>query len=460
MSLLITMGLGSLPSSSTPSGGTTVYMDLLLPIVSVTLGPLYATEVNAAFVQVDGHDHSPGKGKTVGVNGLNINGVLTFNGYSATNLNSVSLIILSPTILGSVGVLYASGEDLWFTDGAGVNIQITASHSVNTAGTGGWTGSYGTGGSTASYTLGSTTFALLSNTAGPLYGKLGVGNIILYQANLAGAVGLTILSPLSTSGAYNLTLLPTPSTDTLKRVVMAVGDGAGNISLQYGVGGGATFPPSSPPKLVSMSTTGDLIPNGYPDNVTIQWTGTSPAAQALKVIPGGIFGVGAIPPTALQNTLSQYVSSAPANLVVLGTQTAVVVGSVTITPSSTQAGGAGTAFRNIRLSVEPDYANATPAILTLGATSGVGVAATATFFWGISPAAAGVNLGGQLVSATWPAAGNGSVWFPVSTAGGPTTLSGVLAAGTAYTFTLYCTTSAVANAGVHLSNFRLVATEF
>src|SRR5215468_6603776 len=139
MSLLLTLGLGSSGAAPTPpTGGDTPYMNLLLPTVSVTLGPLYATEVNAAFLRVDSHDHSDGYGKLVGTNGLNINADLSFHGNKAVNLDAAGFNIQSPTA-GLVGQVYMSGQDLYCVDGAGNVIQITAAGAVNVSGLGSWT---------------------------------------------------------------------------------------------------------------------------------------------------------------------------------------------------------------------------------------------------------------------------------------------------------------------------------
>lgn len=64
-------------------------MNLTLPTVSVTAGPLYATENNEAFEAIDAHDHTSGKGVLVPVAGLNINADLSMEGFDLTTFRSL-----------------------------------------------------------------------------------------------------------------------------------------------------------------------------------------------------------------------------------------------------------------------------------------------------------------------------------------------------------------------------------
>ena len=195
MSLLLTLGLGGTGTPPTPpSGGDTPYMNLLLPTVSVTLGPLYATEVNGAFLRVDAHDHTSGYGKPVPTGGLNINADLPFNDFSAVNMKSAGFAIQSPTV-GPVGSVYFSGQDFYVLDGTGTPIQITAAGAVNVTGLGSWTGL--TSPAQAGYSSVSKKFSLLSNTSGPKYGLLAAGDLLLYPA---GPVDLGHLHPHRSRG--------------------------------------------------------------------------------------------------------------------------------------------------------------------------------------------------------------------------------------------------------------------
>ncbi len=105
----------------------TPLMNLTLPEVTVTLGPTWANEVNAAFNVIDAHDHSSGQGTKVTVAGLNINANLDFNNKKAFNLFSSQYKDVSTPLTGasnSSSVSTSSGN-LYFTNGSGVSIQLT-----------------------------------------------------------------------------------------------------------------------------------------------------------------------------------------------------------------------------------------------------------------------------------------------------------------------------------------------
>lgn len=118
----------------------TQYMSLDLPTVSVTLGPAWATALNAALTLIDSHDHSDGKGALVTPAGMNINANLDFNQYNATDLTSVRLYPQSATLVGASDLrcLYAVGGNLYFNNAAGVAVQITSGTTVNSSGSGAW----------------------------------------------------------------------------------------------------------------------------------------------------------------------------------------------------------------------------------------------------------------------------------------------------------------------------------
>lgn len=277
MSLLLTLGLGGGATPPTPpSGGDTPYMNLLLPTVSVTLGPLYATEVNAAFLRVDSHDHSDGYGKLVGTNGLNINAALSFHGNDATNLNSAGFNIQSPTA-GLVGQVYMSGQDLYCVDGAGNVIQITAAGAVNVSGLGSWTGLIAP--AQAGYNSVTKKFSLQSNTTGPKFGLLEIGDILLYPGdpNLGTLPYIRIATPNSGVSTYTLGL-PTAAPYS--------GIGTKQTLLSMRADGQLLLGPTAPisvTRFLRMDTNGVPAADVVQDNSTLVISGTT-----LQVATGGI----------------------------------------------------------------------------------------------------------------------------------------------------------------------------
>jgi len=285
MSLLITLGLGSAGvAPPTPPAGDTPWMHMVLPIVTVTIGPDYATDINAALGQtVDAHDHSPTKGKPVPVAGLDINADLPFAGHSALNLDSTQYNIRNATVTDSIGYLYFDGVDLYVIDGNGVTIQMTSGGSVNVTGTGGWTGDYGTGNSTANYIAASKTFHLYNDSGANKVGFLSVGDIYLRQGNSSAATAEVVLkSPLSgATGGYTLQFPISPTSagfgGTENRLLLVDHTGA----MVYG----PAAPGATTKGLRAAATSGTVSADVDGDGVTINTLNTS---TSLGVIAGSI----------------------------------------------------------------------------------------------------------------------------------------------------------------------------
>lgn len=111
---------------------STTYMNLDLPTVSTTLGPEWASLLNAALESLDAHDHSSGKGTKVTPAGLNINADLTFAGYRSINLKSSKYTEQNATLTGATnaGSIYNYGGNLYWTNGSGTAVQITSGGAV------------------------------------------------------------------------------------------------------------------------------------------------------------------------------------------------------------------------------------------------------------------------------------------------------------------------------------------
>lgn len=113
----------------------TTFMNLDLPTPTVTLGPEWATELNAAITTIDSHDHTSGKGTQVPTAGLNINENLDFNSKKVFSLLSTQYINNGSTLTGAsnAGSVYMSSGDLYFTNSGGVAIQLTSGGAIASA---------------------------------------------------------------------------------------------------------------------------------------------------------------------------------------------------------------------------------------------------------------------------------------------------------------------------------------
>lgn len=110
-------------------------MSLTLPTVSVTLGPTWATQLNAALELIDAHDHSSGKGTRIKTSGLDINADLSFGDFKATDLVSTQYTDQDATLAGASNSssVYSKDGDLYWTNGSGVAVQVTSGASVITS---------------------------------------------------------------------------------------------------------------------------------------------------------------------------------------------------------------------------------------------------------------------------------------------------------------------------------------
>lgn len=113
-------------------------MTLNLPVVQQTLGPAWASLLNAALTQVDEHDHSPGRGARVTPQGLNINVDLDVNFQNLVNTRSTrftsQIAVLEETT--DRNAMYVMAGNLFYNNDSGTPVQITTGGSVNAAGAG------------------------------------------------------------------------------------------------------------------------------------------------------------------------------------------------------------------------------------------------------------------------------------------------------------------------------------
>ena len=113
----------------------TNFLGLDLPTVTVTLGPEWATKVNAAFEVIDEHNHTNGKGVQIPTAGLNINADLEFNGNAALELTKLGMINNASILSGAANAtsLSVANGNLYYTNESGTAVQITSGGSITTA---------------------------------------------------------------------------------------------------------------------------------------------------------------------------------------------------------------------------------------------------------------------------------------------------------------------------------------
>ena len=209
---------------------TTANMSLLLPIVSTTIGPLWASEINNALILVDEHDHSPGKGVPVTSAGISLNGDLPFNSYNATTIRSTRYINnLTPLALPSdLSAIYVSGGNLYYNNEIGQQVQITAGAGLNAASIGAIGGDYGTSTASVFYTSATQTFTFWQDANTPAI--LDTGPIILRPTTVS-PFGITLQAPTAIAADYTVTL-PLSAPASTKILTM---DSTGTVAAAYDV---------------------------------------------------------------------------------------------------------------------------------------------------------------------------------------------------------------------------------
>lgn len=197
-------------------------MNLVVSTIGVDSGLTWETNLNASLSIIDGHDHTPGRGFAIPPSGLNINSDLTFGSNNAIDMRTVRFSA-QPAVLtnpADIDCIYVSGVDLYYNDGLGNNIQMTANGSV--AGANGSIAGL-TSPASATYVALSSTFVWQSNTNTPAY--MDGASVILRNLS-ASSKGLTLNPPAAMAADFALTLPSLPVSGT-KFMTM---DSSGNIA--------------------------------------------------------------------------------------------------------------------------------------------------------------------------------------------------------------------------------------
>lgn len=195
-------------------------MNLIIPAVSVTIGPDWAEQLNASLTLIDQHDHTPGYGVQITPAAFNINTALSFNSFPATNLQAS--VYSAQSSLSTLRAVYVIGADLYFNDGNSNVVRITQTGSV--AGT---PGSISGLVSPASASYSAPTFVFQSNALTPA--NLDAGSIILRNI-AASSFGLTLNPPAAMASNRSITFPNLP----VANKIMAL-DNSGNITAAIDV---------------------------------------------------------------------------------------------------------------------------------------------------------------------------------------------------------------------------------
>lgn len=187
-------------------------MGLLLPDPTITLGPTYASENNDAFVLIDDHDHTLGKGLPIPSGALNINADLPFNNFNAITLRaarftSQSAVLSTPS---DINELYVVNGNLFYNNQLGQPVQITSGAAIDATSIGGIGGDYATSTALVFYTSADKTFTFWSNTNTPASIDSGP---VTFRNDTLNSFGITFAPNASIAANYQITWPATlPST--------------------------------------------------------------------------------------------------------------------------------------------------------------------------------------------------------------------------------------------------------
>ena len=149
----------------------TTYMGIELPEVGVTYSPQWASMINAAFIKLDAHDHSFSEGNKITPSGMVIDQNFDMNTYGIDGANYVQVVSGNDSQDKPANTVYGINGDLYFTDGAGNEVRITASGALSTGALGTITGM--TGQASVVYLEGSDTYVFTGSTGEPAGARFG-----------------------------------------------------------------------------------------------------------------------------------------------------------------------------------------------------------------------------------------------------------------------------------------------
>jgi hypothetical protein len=197
-------------------------MDLAQSTPLVTGGPLWAQRIEDNLILIDQHDHSTGKGTPITPAGLNINSDLSMGDFSLLDIETANFVSQAAPLSG-ITRLYVSGGDLYYNNGAGTPVRVTAGVAVNVSGVGGITG---LGATTAAVTYSDLTktfsFTQDANNAASLI----CGDVTIAEPGIVSPSSIRLRSPSALAGSYDITLFPAPPAS--KKYVQI--DGAGVLT--------------------------------------------------------------------------------------------------------------------------------------------------------------------------------------------------------------------------------------
>lgn len=326
---------------STPSAN----MSLPIPSVGTTGGPDYAENVNAALTIVDQHSHIPGSGVPITPQAIDINSALTLSNNFLTE--AAGMTFTAQTVTPANGTVYLSGDDLYFVDALGNDIQITQNGGI--AGTSGSISNL-VAPASASYVSVSSTFVFQSNAN--IAANLDAGSLLLRNITPNSTYALTLAPPAGLGANYSLTLPALPSS----KKIMAL-DATGAITAPYTVDGttleiasnllGIKDSGVTTAKIANFNVTADKLASSSVTNDKVADLAVGTNALVALAVTTAKIATNAVTPAKLSAFLGEPSPASPAPFTNATTTYATVTNmQVTLTGVS--------GLRPVRLEIIPD----------------------------------------------------------------------------------------------------------
>lgn len=221
---------------------TTTNMGLVLPTVSQTVGPEYATQLNQALTDIDAHNHSAGDGSRIPSNALNITSDLTLQSNNLISARTVRYAGFAagttPSSSTDIGNTFVSGPDLFYTDTAGNQIRLTSGGSIVAASSGQIVGLT----APASVTYSATSSTFIFSSSANTYGNVSFAQrVVTKTANYTiDPNDSVVLANAATSG-FQLTLPSAPLNSgkliTLKAITTPASNSVSIVSTAGNIDG-------------------------------------------------------------------------------------------------------------------------------------------------------------------------------------------------------------------------------
>jgi hypothetical protein len=234
----------------------TPLMNLVLPVVGPngSLGPDWAEELNTALELIDSHDHTLDKGIRIPSAGININADLQLNDYALLETDYVKFTN-NTTTQSDYRSLYSKDGDMWWRDGVGNDIQITAFGQIVASGAAGQI--IGMNATSASVVFNNTNNTFTFSKSAGVLSNLVSGSVLIHEPVLGGNY-CEIKVPAGLSVDYSLTL---PSSLPISQKIMTLNT-SGVIAASYDVDNSSVEISSNSIQVKDLGITTAKLANG------------------------------------------------------------------------------------------------------------------------------------------------------------------------------------------------------